>query len=56
MHWVAPGIPLAATFALAAILSPTDLIAVQGLAARIHLPKNVLNLVAGESMINDASG
>ncbi len=55
-HVLSPSTPLAAAFALAAILSPTDLIAVQGLAARIHLPRTVLNLVSGESMINDASG
>jgi Na+/H+ antiporter len=56
IHWIIPDIPIAAAFALAAILSPTDPVAVNGIAKRIHLPENVLNLVRGESLINDASG
>ncbi|HBZ08872.1 MAG TPA: Na+/H+ antiporter [Bacillus bacterium] len=56
IHWLIPTIPLAAAFALAAILSPTDPVAVNGIAKRIHIPERVLNLVRGESLINDASG
>ncbi len=56
IHWIIPDIPLAAAFALAAILSPTDPVAVNGIAKRIHIPEEVLNLVRGESLINDASG
>ncbi|WP_168122871.1 Na+/H+ antiporter [Paenibacillus sp. HB172176] len=56
IHWMIPDIPLAASFALAAILSPTDPVAVNGIAKRVHLPQKVLNLVRGESLINDASG
>lgn len=56
IHSVIPDIPLVAAFALAAILSPTDPVAVNGIAKRIHLPEKVLNLVRGESLINDASG
>lgn len=56
IHWMIADIPLAAAFALAAILSPTDPVAVNGIAKRIHIPDKVLNLVRGESLINDASG
>ncbi|KIO66494.1 hypothetical protein B4064_2186 [Caldibacillus thermoamylovorans] len=56
IHWLIPEIPLAAAFALAAILSPTDPVAVNGIAKRIKIPDNVLTLVRGESLINDASG
>lgn len=56
IHWLIHDIPLPAAFALAAILSPTDPVAVNGIAKRIHLPQKVLNLVRGESLINDASG
>lgn len=56
IHWMIPEIPIAAAFALAAILSPTDPVAVNGIAKRIHIPEKVLNLVRGESLINDASG
>lgn len=56
IHWMIPGIPLTAAFALAAILSPTDPVAVNGIAKRIQIPQKVLSLVRGESLINDASG
>lgn len=51
-----PGIPIAAALALAAILSPTDPVAVNGIAKRISIPEKVMVLVRGESLINDASG
>ncbi|MEH6992854.1 Na+/H+ antiporter [Neobacillus drentensis] len=56
IHWLIPTITLAAAFALAAILSPTDPVAVNGIAKRIRIPEKVLHLVRGESLINDASG
>lgn len=56
IHWLIDEIPLAAAFALAAILSPTDPVAVNGIAQRIRIPQKVLSLVRGESLINDASG
>lgn len=56
INWMIPAVPLAAAFALAAILSPTDPVAVNGIAKRIHIPAGVLHLVRGESLINDASG
>lgn len=56
IHWLVPAIPLAAGIALGALLAPTDPIAVEGIAKRVRLPGRVLHLVAGESLINDASG
>lgn len=56
VHLRIPGIPLAAAFALAAILSPTDAVAVGALAGKIKLPKRILRLLEGESLMNDASG
>ncbi|WP_461213314.1 cation:proton antiporter [Lacticaseibacillus sp. GG6-2] len=56
IHWLIPTLPLPAALALAAILSPTDPIAVQSIAQRVHLPRGILHLVSGESLINDASG
>lgn len=56
IHWLIPSIPLPAAFALAAILSPTDAVAVSALAGRIHLPKGIMRLLEGESLMNDASG
>lgn len=56
VHALVPQIPLAAAVALAALLAPTDAIAVEGIAEHVPMPKKVLHLVAGESLINDASG
>ncbi|MEB6114048.1 Na+/H+ antiporter [Kurthia gibsonii] len=56
IHWLVPTIPLPAAFALAAILSPTDPVAVNGIAKRIRIPEKILSVVRGESLINDASG
>ncbi|MFJ7978815.1 Na+/H+ antiporter [Lysinibacillus xylanilyticus] len=56
VHWMIPSMPLAAAFALMAILSPTDPVAVNGIAKRVHIPNRIMNLVRGESLINDASG
>lgn len=56
IHYVIPSIPLPAAFALAAILSPTDAVAVGSLAKRIHLPGSIHRLLEGESLLNDASG
>ncbi|CAM3250303.1 Na+/H+ antiporter [Paenibacillus lupini] len=56
IHWMIPSIPLAAAFGLAAILSPTDAVAVGALAGRIQLPKSLMRLLEGEALMNDASG
>lgn len=56
IHWMIPSIPLSAAFALAAILSPTDAVAVSAIAGRLHLPEDVMHLLEGEALMNDASG
>ena len=56
MHWMIPEMPLAVAFALAAVLSPTDTIAVTTLAARVPIPPRLMEILEGESLLNDASG
>ncbi|MEC0370224.1 Na+/H+ antiporter [Paenibacillus chibensis] len=56
IHWLIPAIPLSAAFALAAILSPTDAVAVGSLSGRVKLPGNIMRLLEGEALMNDASG
>lgn len=56
IHWMIPDIPLAAAFGLAAILSPTDVVAVSALSGRVKMPKGILRLLEGEGLMNDASG
>jgi CPA1 family monovalent cation:H+ antiporter len=56
IHWLIPSVPLAVAFALAAVVSPTDPIAVSAIAARTPIPKRVMHILEGESLLNDASG
>jgi len=56
INWMIPAIPLAVAFAIAAILSPTDPIAVSAIAARVPIPKRLMHILEGESLLNDASG
>lgn len=51
-----PAMPLAVAFALAAVVSPTDPIAVSAIAARVPIPKRMMHILEGESLLNDASG
>lgn len=50
------GIPLAMAMALGAILSPTDAVAVAASARRANLPPRLVNILEGESLINDGTG
>ena len=54
--WMIPEMPLPVAFALAAILSPTDPIAVQAIASRAQIPKRLMHILEGESLLNDATG
>lgn len=56
IHWMIPAMPLAVAFALAAIVSPTDPIAVSAVAARAPIPRRMMHILEGESLLNDASG
>ncbi|KFI25907.1 Na+/H+ antiporter [Paenirhodobacter enshiensis] len=56
VHWLIPAIPLPVAFALAAILSPTDPVAVTAIAARVNVPRRLMHVLEGESLLNDASG
>lgn len=56
LNWLLPVIPLAAAFALAAALAPTDAIAVGALEEKIQIPHQTMKILEGESLINDASG
>ena len=56
IHWFIPAIPLPVAFALAAIVSPTDPIAVSAVLSRAALPKRLMHILQGESLLNDASG
>lgn len=56
LHLLVPSIPLAAAFALASALGPTDAATVTALKSNINLTHRQQTLLSGESLINDASG
>ncbi|BEL90551.1 Na+/H+ antiporter [Serratia marcescens] len=56
IHFLLPSIPLAAAFALAAVLSPTDAVALSGIVGKGRMPKPVMRVIEGEALMNDASG
>jgi NhaP-type Na+/H+ or K+/H+ antiporter len=56
VNWMIPAMPLAVAFALAAIVSPTDPIAVSAIASRVPIPRRLMHILEGESLLNDASG
>ena len=55
IHWLLPSIPLPVAFALAAVLSPTDAVAVSAIAQN-RLPAPLMHMLQGEALMNDATG
>ncbi|WP_250547951.1 Na+/H+ antiporter, partial [Serratia marcescens] len=56
IYAMVPGIPLVAAFALAAVLSPTDAVALSGVVGKGRIPKPIMGVLEGEALMNDASG
>jgi monovalent cation/hydrogen antiporter len=50
------GLPWAAAFVLGAIISPTDAIAATTVAQRLGVPRRIVTILEGESLVNDATG
>ncbi|MGQ7883105.1 Na+/H+ antiporter, partial [Burkholderia pseudomallei] len=55
-HGLIPGLPLPIAFALAAVLSPTDAVALAGIAGKGRIPPQLMHILEGEALMNDASG
>ncbi len=55
-HWTIPELPLAAAFTLGAIVSPTDAIAATSITNRLGVPRRIITILEGESLVNDATG
>lgn len=56
LHLLLPEVPLVAAFALAAVLSPTDAVALGGIVGQGRIPKSIMGVLEGEALMNDASG
>lgn len=54
-HTIIPGLPWAVAFVLGAIVAPTDELAAVPVLERFRLPRHVIAIVDGESLLNDAT-
>ena len=55
MHWLLPDFPLAAAIALGAILAPPDAVSAGAVLGRLRVPRRLLAVLEGESLVNDAT-
>jgi CPA1 family monovalent cation:H+ antiporter len=55
LHALLPGLDLGSAIALGAVVSPTDAVAATSIAKRLGLPTNLVAVLEGESLVNDAS-
>ena len=51
-----PSVPWAAAFVLGAIISPPDAVAATTILSRLNIPRHLVTILEGESLVNDASG
>ncbi len=56
VHYLIPGVSLPLAFALGAIISPTDAMAISSITERLRAPTKLTTILKGESLINDATG
>ena len=55
-HAVVPGLPWPTAFVLGAVVAPTDAVAATAIMQRLGVPRRVVSVVEGESLVNDATG
>ena len=55
VHLLLPGVPYAACVALGAIVAPPDAVSATAIARRVGLPRRVVTILEGESLLNDAT-
>lgn len=55
VQWLVPGIPPAAAFTLGAIVAPPDAVAATTVFRRLGVPRRIVTILEGESLINDAT-
>ncbi|MDF7815619.1 Na+/H+ antiporter [Hymenobacter sp. YC55] len=54
-HWLIPGFTLALGFLLGGIVSPPDAISATTIMRQVKVPKGLVSVIEGESLLNDAS-
>ncbi|MFI7599568.1 cation:proton antiporter [Actinoplanes sp. NPDC049681] len=55
VHALLPDVPLAACIAFGAVVAPPDAVSATAIARRIGLPRRVVVILEGESLLNDAT-
>lgn len=55
MTALVPGLPLAAAFALGAVVAPPDAVAAVAVGREAGMPRRLLGILEGESLVNDAT-
>jgi monovalent cation/hydrogen antiporter len=55
-QWWLPGFDWRLGFLLGAVVSPTDAVAATSIARRVGMPQRIVDLLEGESLLNDATG
>jgi monovalent cation/hydrogen antiporter len=55
-HWILPGFDWRMGLVLGAVVSTTDSIAATSIAHRLAMPKRLVDVLEGESLLNDATG
>ena len=54
-RWLVPEMPWAAAIALGAIVAPPDAVAAAAVLQRLRLPRRIVTVLEGESLVNDAT-
>jgi Na+/H+ antiporter len=55
-HAVVPGMGWPEAFLLGAIISPPDAVAAKAVTSRLKVPRRIVTILEGESLVNDATG
>lgn len=55
-QWWLPGFDWRLGFLLGAVVSPTDAVAATSIARRVGMPQRIVDILEGESLLNDATG
>ncbi len=56
LKFLVPELPWAAAFAFGAIVSPPDAVAATAVLSSMNMPRRIVTVLEGESLVNDASG
>ncbi|MFE2111416.1 Na+/H+ antiporter [Kitasatospora sp. NPDC059463] len=55
VHWLLPGLPIAAAIALGALVSPPDPVAAVAVAGSVGLPRRLVAILESEGLFNDVT-